>query len=95
MEYKIFAVGKDSYIQADDVADHHNDIGQNQKDREIVCLGKDAYYTGNEAFQPIRYLAKAKNKEIIAEIESEFESEVEIYFGTEEAAQTYSSLKCK
>lgn len=95
MEYKIFILGKDSYIQADDVADHQNDIGREKNDREIVCIGEDANDKGIEGLRPIRYLARANDKEIMAEIEAEFESEVEIYFGTKSAAESYSSLKCK
>lgn len=95
MEYMIFVVGKDSYIQADDVADHWNDLGKDSGDAKVICLGEETDYNGAEGLRPIRYLAITDYPGLMAQIEAEFESEVEIYFGTERAAETYNSLNCK
>ena len=62
MIVKRITVGADSRQEANDVADHQNDIGRDQKDRKVVFVG-EGQYEGTEECAPLFYVAVAETEE--------------------------------
>lgn len=75
MIVKRITVGADSRQEANDVADHQNDIGRDQKDRKVVFVG-EGQYEGPEECAPLFYVAVAETEEAMKEMVEEFIREV-------------------
>ena len=75
MIVKRITVGADSRQEANDVADHQNDIGRDQKDRKVVFVG-EGQYEGTEECAPLFYVAVAETEEAKKEMVEEFIREV-------------------
>ena len=75
MIVKRITVGADSRQEANDVADHQNDIGRDQKDRKVVFVG-EGQYEGTEECAPLFYVAVAETEEAMKEMVEEFIREV-------------------
>ncbi len=88
MKVKRITVGIRSRQEANDVADHQNDIGRDQEDRKVVYVGEGS--NGTHLF----YVAIAETEQAMKEITEEFLDEVPIVFEVEDT-ETTNSLKCK
>lgn len=88
MIVKRITVGVSSRQEANDVADHQNDIGRDQKDRKVVYVGEGLH--GTHLF----YVAIAETEQAMKEMVEEFLDEVPIVSEVEDA-ETTSSLECK
>ena len=78
MYVKEFQIAQNSLIEADDVANHQNSIGETTLDRKVVCLG-EAPLKGKavEGITPlVRYLVVTTTKDALKEVRQEFLSEV-------------------
>ena len=75
MIVKRITVGADSRQEANDVADHQNDIGRDQKDRKVVFVG-EGQYEGTEECAPLFYVAVTETEEAMKEMVEEFIREV-------------------
>lgn len=80
MEYiRIAIVGIESRQEANDVADHQNDIGRQNHDRRVVFAGEgDKSKMATPEWAPLIFVAVATTKAAIKEIRDEFFSKVPI-----------------
>lgn len=87
MKYiKKITVGLESRQEANDVADHQNDIGISMKDRRVVFAGYgDKSNTKEPGWAPLIFIAVATTAQAIEEISEEFYGEVETVFEIEDA----------
>lgn len=70
MKVKRISVGISSRQEANDVADHQNDIGREQNDRKVVYVGEG--FNGT----PLYFVAIAETEQAMKEMVEEFLSEV-------------------
>lgn len=78
MIVKRITVGAGSLQEANDVADHNNDIGKDKKDRRIIYVGA-GQYKGPAGVEPHFYVAIAETEEAMYEMVGEFLREVPDY----------------
>lgn len=88
MKYiKKIIVGLESRQEANDVADHQNDIGKDTNDRRVVFAGYgDKSKTLVPDWAPLIFIAVTTTEKAMKEITEEFFGEVPIVFDIEEAA---------
>jgi len=72
MKVKRIFVSTGSRQEANDVADHQNDIGRTQNDRKVVYVGEGPNGT------PLYFIAIAETEKAMKEIVEEFLSEVPV-----------------
>lgn len=70
MNVKRISVGISSRQEANDVADHQNDIGREQNDRKVVYVGEG--FNGT----PLYFVAIAETEQVMKEMVEEFLGEV-------------------
>ena len=101
---KKIRVGLDSRQEANDVADHQNDIGKDTHDRKVVFAGYEHQDKPTDDWlRPLIFIAIATTEQSMKEIEDEFMEEVPILFemadglsnAPEFTTATSGSLKCK
>lgn len=88
MKYiKKIIVGLESRQEANDVADHQNDIGKDTNDRRVVFAGHgDKSKTLVPDWAPLIFIAVTTTEKAMKEITEEFFGEVPIVFDIEDAA---------
>lgn len=89
MKYiKRIIVGLESKQEANDVADHQNDIGRETKDRRVVFIGNgDPSKTIVPGWAPIIFCAIATTEKAIKEVAEEFFGEVPVVFEIEDVTE--------
>lgn len=87
MKYiKKITVGLESRQEANDVADHQNDIGKDTNDRRIVFAGYgDKSQTLVPDWAPLIFIAVTTTEQAMKEITEEFFGEVPVVFDIEDA----------
>ncbi|WP_289763518.1 hypothetical protein [uncultured Duncaniella sp.] len=89
MEYiKKIIVGLESRQEANDVADHQNDLGRTSKDRRVIFAGEgDKSKTVVPGWAPLIFIAIATTEPAIKEIAEEFFGEVPVLFEVEDVKE--------
>lgn len=85
---KKIRVGLDSRQEANDVADHQNDIGKGTQDRKVVFAGYEHQDKPTDNWlRPLIFIALAITEQAMKEITQEFYDEVPILFEMEDAQE--------
>ncbi len=86
MKYiKRIIVGVESRQEANDVADHQNDLGRTNQDRRVIFAGEgDQSKTIVPDWTPLIFIAIATTEAAIKEIAEEFFGEVPTLFEVED-----------
>lgn len=89
MEYiKRIIVGFESRQEANDVADHQNDLGRTNHDRRVIFAGEGKKSgTTDPELDPLIFIAVTTTAAAMTEIVEEFYSEVPIVLNIENAKE--------
>lgn len=89
MKYiKKIIVGLESRQEANDVADHQNDLGRTNKDRRVVFAGEgDKSKTVVPGWAPLIFIAISTSEKAMKEITEEFFGEVPVLFDIEDVKE--------
>lgn len=89
MKYiKRIIVGLESRQEANDVADHQNDLGRTNEDRRVIYAGEgDKSKTVVPGWAPLIFIAISTSEKAMKEITEEFFGEVPIVFGIDDVKE--------